>query len=54
MDNIAEILIEEQVLQLRITVIGILDILQEAGTDDAAAAEDHSDAAVVQAPVVFV
>ncbi|MNN50442.1 hypothetical protein D3C81_1650280 [compost metagenome] len=54
MNNAAEILIQEQVFKLRVTVIGVLDILQEACTDNAAATENHRNAAIVKVPVILV
>ena len=50
LDLAAEIIVEQQVRQLRIVVEGFLDLAEEARADDAAAAPHQGDAAVVQVP----
>ncbi|MNI54534.1 hypothetical protein D3C73_1094320 [compost metagenome] len=53
-NHILEVRIKEKVLECRITIISILNVLQELRTNDAAAAEDHSDVAIFQIPAVLI
>ena len=50
MDGVPEELVAEEVLQLRVLVVGLLDVPEEDGADDAAAAPHQRDRAVVQLP----
>lgn len=52
--NFLEVRCQQQVGDIFVFGIGIGDLLQELGADDAAGAEDFGDFAVVQIPVVFV
>ena len=48
-----EIGVQQERLEARMFVVGILDFAEEGAADDAAAAPHHGDAAVVEVPVVF-
>ena len=48
-----EIRIEQQVVQVRVGLVRVRDLLQEARADDAAGAEDLRDRAVLQIPLVL-
>ena len=50
MDGVPEEFVAEEVLQLRVLVVGLLDVPQEDAPDDAAAAPHQRDRAVVQLP----
>jgi hypothetical protein len=52
-DLLVEVRIQQQVRQVPDRGVGVGDLLQEAGADDAAAAPDHGDLAEVQLPVVL-
>ena len=49
-DGVPEELVAEEVLELRVLVVGLLDVAQEDAPDDAAAAPHQRDRAVVQLP----
>src|SRR5665647_314621 len=53
LDFAPEIIVEQQVRELRIIIVGFLDLAEETRADDAAAAPHQRDAAVVQRPAVF-
>ena len=48
--RLAEEVVEQQIGELRILVVGFLDLAEEAAADDAAAAPHQRDAAEVQVP----
>ena len=50
--GLAEEVIEQQIAQLRVLVVGFLDLAQEAAADDAAAAPHQRDAAEVEVPAL--
>src|SRR5690606_30949042 len=49
-EYIGEERVEEEVFQVRRAVVGLFDLLEEAGADDAPAAPDHGDRAEVEGP----
>ena len=53
LDLLVEIRIEQQVHQARFLRVGVGDLLEEAGADDAAAAPDAGDRREIELPVVF-
>jgi hypothetical protein len=52
-DGLGEELIEEQVLKVGVVAVGVGDVLQEDGADNAATAPHEGDGRLVELPVVF-
>ena len=53
LDDVLEVGIQQQVIQIRIGVEGVFDPFQEDSADNAAAAPQHRDRAVVERPSVL-
>ena len=53
LDLVVEIGVEQEVYEVGVACVGVGDFLEEAGADDAAAAEDGGDFGEVEFPVVF-
>ena len=53
LDLAPEVIVEQQIRELRILVVGLLDLAQEARPNDAPAAPHQGDAAVVQVPAIL-
>src|ERR1700682_398653 len=52
-DDVGEIGIEQEIMQRRIALVSIDDVIQKRSANDAAAAPDRGDVAEVQVPVVL-
>ena len=50
-DGVGEEVVPEEVLECGVLVVGLLDVAQEDGADDAAAAPHQRDRTVVQVPL---
>ncbi len=53
LDRLVEVRVEQQVRELRVTGVGLGDLLEEGRADDAAAAPDLGDLTEIQLPVVL-
>jgi len=53
LDLPAEVIVKEKIRELRILVVGLLDLAKEAGADDAASAPHEGDAPVVEIPSIL-
>lgn len=52
-NSLLEEVVEEQVLKVRVVAVGIGDVLEEDGADDATTAPHEGDGRLVQLPVVL-
>ena len=52
-DSLVEEVVEEQVLEVRVGAVGLGDVLEEDGADDAAAAPHERDLGLLELPAVL-
>lgn len=53
MDGLVEEVVEQQVLQVWVGAVGVGDVLEEDGADDAAASPHQSNGRLVELPLVY-
>ena len=53
LNRLVEVLVEEEIRELRVARVSLGDFLQEGGADDATTAEDLGNLAEIQLPAVF-